>query len=67
MRCLWAAFHLGGRGESERSGALQHADEHLVNARHGQSERRECRLGVFALAVVGNEVYVGGLSSRRAG
>jgi hypothetical protein len=28
--------HLGGRGECEPSGALQHADEHLVNARHGQ-------------------------------
>jgi hypothetical protein len=30
------AFTLGRRGECEPSGALQHADEHLVNARHGQ-------------------------------
>jgi N-acetylneuraminic acid mutarotase len=29
-------FHLGGRGECEPCGALQHADEHLVIARHGQ-------------------------------
>jgi hypothetical protein len=29
-------FFIGGRGECEQCGALQHADEHLVIARHGQ-------------------------------
>jgi hypothetical protein len=36
MRCCGRLVHLGGRGECEPSGALQHADEHLVIARHGQ-------------------------------